>query len=170
MYICFDLPKFVLCVVCVHLQKTVILLRVESPTLTEILCLCFRKTSTAILRVALGESSCAVLRKTNTFCVLTLMAVVQISKAEGRVVVVLIPTIQLEVGLQRGRHNTSEIGRRKFHAGDLAIEHVGNKSSSSRNRNVFRCHKITFLPLLCKVSRERRCFKPNARSVSQVWR
>lgn len=79
--ICFELPKFVLCVTYVHLLKTVVLLRVESPTLTEILCLCFRNTGAAFLRVALGESSCAVLQKTNAFCVLTLTAIVEICKA-----------------------------------------------------------------------------------------
>lgn len=79
--ICFDLPKFVLCVTYVDLLKTVVLPRVESPTLTEISCLCFRSTSAAFVRVALGESSCAALQKTNTFCVLTLTAVVQICKA-----------------------------------------------------------------------------------------
>lgn len=62
-----------------------------------------------------------------------------------------------------------EMGRRRFCAGDLAIEHVGNKLSLGRKRNVFSCNKITFLPLLCKVSRERRCFKPEALSAARVW-
>lgn len=49
--------------------------------------------------------------------------------------------------------------------GDLATELVGNKSSLSRKRNVLRCNNPVFLPVLCKVSRERRRFKPSAPSV-----
>lgn len=78
MHACFALPKSVLCV---HLLKTGTSLRVESPILAEILRGCFSNGSAAVLRVALGESSCTVLQKTNAFCALTLLAVVQICQA-----------------------------------------------------------------------------------------
>lgn len=63
----------------------------------------------------------------------------------------------------------SEIGKRKFCAEDLAIENVGNKSSLRRRGNVLSCNKTVFLPLLCKVSRARRCFKPTMLGVSEAW-
>lgn len=110
--------------------------------------------------MALGESAGPVLQTANAFCVLASMAVVQIRTAYGHVVFVLMVITQLKVGLQSGRHNTREIGRRKFCTGNLTTEHVGKMSSLSRKRNVLRCTKITFLPLLCKVPSDRRCFEP----------